>query len=109
MVKTGQERTRDCEEYSKAGSKDIFCALKSNHKMKLSHWPGDVSRDPRNTASQGFYTKYSAKETQARNKTDCHPGNPCDFNLHPTAKIKVQKKDPEGFGAINRAIQLRVL
>nr|GEX79042.1 reverse transcriptase domain-containing protein [Tanacetum cinerariifolium] len=34
MVKPRQDRTRDCEECTKAGSNDIFCALKSNHKYK---------------------------------------------------------------------------
>nr|GEU49940.1 reverse transcriptase domain-containing protein [Tanacetum cinerariifolium] len=32
MAKTGQERTRDCEECSKAGSEDIFCAQNSIQK-----------------------------------------------------------------------------
>nr|GEY13507.1 reverse transcriptase domain-containing protein [Tanacetum cinerariifolium] len=65
MIKTGQERTRDCEECSKAGSKDIFCALKSNHKFKQFHWPKDVSEDQRNTHQVRNYTKVYGKEAQA--------------------------------------------
>nr|GEX12668.1 hypothetical protein [Tanacetum cinerariifolium] len=39
MAKTGQERTRDCEECSNAGFEDIFV-------MKQFYWLGRVSGDP---------------------------------------------------------------
>nr|GEV47095.1 hypothetical protein [Tanacetum cinerariifolium] len=54
------------------------------------------------------YTRTFEKEAQARVITDCHAGNPCDLELDPTAMSRDQKKDPEGFGAINKAIQLRI-
>nr|GEV69965.1 hypothetical protein [Tanacetum cinerariifolium] len=40
--------------------------------------------------------------SQARNKMDCHLGNLCDPKSYQTAKIKVQQKDLESHGAINR-------
>nr|GEV82417.1 hypothetical protein [Tanacetum cinerariifolium] len=77
--------------------------------MMQFDWPNRVSKDQGNTSSQNNYTKSFVKEAQARNKTDCHAGNPCEPNSHPTAMIRVQQKDPEAMKAINRAIQLRVL
>nr|GEW18102.1 reverse transcriptase domain-containing protein [Tanacetum cinerariifolium] len=60
-----------------------------------SCWLNECQRIQESTSYQGIYTKSFVIKAQARYKTDCHPGNPCDFKSHPTAKIRIEKKDPE--------------
>ncbi|GJX54648.1 hypothetical protein Tco_0283017 [Tanacetum coccineum] len=39
------------------------------------------------TRDDGFYSGYTHNESTNVTSTDCHAGNPCDYQRDPTAKI----------------------
>nr|GEU82021.1 hypothetical protein [Tanacetum cinerariifolium] len=52
------------------------------------------------------FTLKNTNEAQAKEITNCHPNNPCDFISDQTAEIKFHKKDPEGLELYKGVIQL---
>nr|GEW06967.1 ribosome-inactivating protein [Tanacetum cinerariifolium] len=73
-TKTGQNQTRDCEEYSKAGSESSKVAQ----------------------VKPETYTKINEKKAQQQGNTDCHADNPCEFTIDPMSQTCDEKKNPEG-------------
>nr|GEV79372.1 reverse transcriptase domain-containing protein [Tanacetum cinerariifolium] len=50
------------------------------------------------------YTKPFVIKPQARNKRDCHPGNPCDIKSHPMAMSRDDQKGLEAIEGISNQI-----
>ncbi|GJZ97074.1 reverse transcriptase domain-containing protein [Tanacetum coccineum] len=84
-VKTGQSRTRDGKECTRA--EDLIA-----RKAPIGQSPQGIACGLKKETHKdlGFCTKVSIKEAQVLGHTECHVGNPCAHQVDPTDKNQDQ-------------------